>query len=152
MVHPGGGDPAVVNDVELAGELEGVGRAGLDAQSREQVPDPGAKFGGGAGNPPTACMAGGKTFACALGDASLTGTGFGKDNPTMTDHGPTSWLETSAPVTPHGEITLRWSVYDSGDGDYDDDVVIPNPLPTDAKLYFDVLVDGTVTTGSIALQ
>jgi hypothetical protein len=68
------------------------------------------------GNPPAPCLAGGKSFACALGDAQLTATGFGKDTPAGMDHGSTGWLESSAPVQPHGEITLRWSVYDSSDG------------------------------------
>ena len=61
------------------------------------------------------CTAGGKSFTCSLGDAQLAGTGFGKDT-AVTDHGSTYWLQTSAPVAPHESFTLRWSVYDSGDG------------------------------------
>jgi hypothetical protein len=61
------------------------------------------------------CMAGGKTYACALGDMALAGTGFGKDTG-GTDHGSTYWLQTTAPVKPHQEFTIRWTVYDAGDG------------------------------------
>jgi hypothetical protein len=56
-----------------------------------------------------------KTFPCSLGDTQLAGTGFGKDTGGL-DHASTYWLETKAPVTPHQSITLRWGVYDSGDG------------------------------------
>ena len=42
-------------------------------------------------------------------------------------------------------------VYDSNDGDYDTDFTIEDPLPADAKYYFDVNTNGTVVTGSIDL-
>ena len=78
------------------------------------------------GNPPGSCMAGGKTFTCALGDTDLIGTGFGFDTGTFgkQDHGSTSWLQTKAPVDPGTEITLRWAVYDSGDGVLDTTTLI----------------------------
>lgn len=49
-----------------------------------------------------------KVFTCELGPAELGGTGF-------EEHAATSWLLTKAPVEPGGLITLRFSVYDSGD-------------------------------------
>ena len=44
------------------------------------------------------------------------------------------------------------SVFDSNDGDFDTDLTIPSPMPTDAMFYFDVNTGGTVLTGSIALK
>ena len=79
------------------------------------------------GNPPNACTAGGKSFSCALGDTDLIGTGFGFDtNPSKQDHGSTGWLQTTAPVEPGKEFSLRWAVYDSGDGSLDTTTLIDN--------------------------
>ena len=75
----------------------------------------------GSGGPP--CQAGGKTFPCGLGDMGLVGTGF-QDQ--FNDHGSTGWLFTKAPVTPGEEITMRWAVYDSGDGVLDSTTLIDN--------------------------
>ena len=72
-----------------------------------------------------ACVAGGKTFLCSLGDTSLIGTGFGKDTG-GTAHGSTSWLTTSAPISPGDVITLRWTQYDSGDGILDTTTLVDN--------------------------
>jgi hypothetical protein len=66
-----------------------------------------------------------KTFTCPLGDSQLVGTGFGFDT-AGEDHGSTYWLETKAPVKPHEEITLRWAVYDSGDGILDTTALVDN--------------------------
>ena len=77
------------------------------------------------GNPPSPCFAGGKTFSCALGDTDLIGTGFGFDS-AFQDHGSTGWLQTTAPVEPGKEITLRWAVYDSSDGVLDTTTLIDN--------------------------
>jgi hypothetical protein len=77
------------------------------------------------GNPPAACFAGGKTFTCSLGNTDLIGTGFGFDSGGG-DHGSTSWLQTKAPVEPNTEITVRWAVYDSGDGILDTTTLIDN--------------------------
>lgn len=69
------------------------------------------------------CVAGGGTvFDCALGDTDLLGTGFGFDTSTegiYLDHGSTGWLQTRAPAEPGQEITVRWAVYDSSDGNLD---------------------------------
>jgi hypothetical protein len=80
------------------------------------------------GNPPAACPAGGKSFTCALGDSDLIGTGFGFDSDPFghQDHGSTSWLQTKAPIDPGTEITLRWAVYDSGDGVLDTTTLVDN--------------------------
>ena len=77
------------------------------------------------GNPPNPCPAGGKSFTCPLGDTSLIGTGFGFDT-AFEDHGSTEWLQTKAPVDPGTEMTLRWAVYDSGDGVLDTTTLIDN--------------------------
>ncbi|APR77718.1 Cell division protein FtsH [Minicystis rosea] len=78
-------------------------------------------------NPPDDCMAGGKAFPCSLGDTQLLGTGFGFDgNAGHEDHGSTDWLVTTAPVVPNSEITIRLSVYDSGDGALDTTTLIDN--------------------------
>jgi hypothetical protein len=77
------------------------------------------------GNPPSPCFAGGKTFTCPLGNTELLGTGFGFDTG-WEDHAATSWLQTTAPVIPGSEFTLRWAVYDSGDGVLDSTALIDN--------------------------
>jgi hypothetical protein len=59
----------------------------------------------------------GKTFTCPLSTASLKGTGF-------EGHAATGWLTTSAPVKPGSEITLRFAIWDSGDGRLDSTVLI----------------------------
>jgi hypothetical protein len=71
------------------------------------------------------CNAGGKNFTCSLGDTKLVGTGFGLDT-AFQDHGSTYWLATKAPVQPSSEITIRWAVYDSGDGVLDTSTLIDN--------------------------
>jgi hypothetical protein len=67
---------------------------------------------------------GGKTFSCPQGDTNLVGTGFGKDTALGRDHGSTYWLATQAPVNKHETFTLRWAVYDSGDGILDTTVLV----------------------------
>jgi len=80
------------------------------------------------GNPPNACEAGGKLFECPLGDFELIGTGFGFDDCGFCqNHGGTGWLRTNAPVENKGEvITMRFTVYDSGDGSLDTTTLIDN--------------------------
>ena len=77
---------------------------------------------GCSGGPP--CSAGGKTFTCALGDTELLGTGFGPDTG-YGDHAATSWLVTKAPIDTD-TITMRWGVYDSGDGILDTTTLVDN--------------------------
>ncbi len=78
------------------------------------------------GNPPSPCIAGGKTFTCPLGDLDLIGTGFGFDTTGGQDHGSTGWLTTTAPVAKNSQIVLRWAVYDSSDGILDTSTLIDN--------------------------
>jgi len=68
---------------------------------------------------PCPCVAGGKEYACELGTSSLLGTGFDAA-------ASTGWLMTTAPVAPGQEITVRWAVYDSGDGVLDSTTLIDN--------------------------
>lgn len=60
---------------------------------------------------------GGKTFPCPLGSDTLADTGFG-------GHAATGWLTTSAPVKGGSEITLRFAIWDSGDGILDSSVLL----------------------------
>jgi hypothetical protein len=71
------------------------------------------------------CTAGGKSFSCPLGTSLLQGTGFGADTATS-NHGATGWLNTSAPVQGGQTFTLRWTIYDSGDGVLDSSTLIDN--------------------------
>jgi hypothetical protein len=82
-------------------------------------------FIGVCGCPTPPCTAGNKSYACALGDQALVGTGFGKDTPGY-DHGSTYWLKTTAPLQPHEDFTVRWVVYDSSNGSFDTTVLIDN--------------------------
>jgi hypothetical protein len=63
--------------------------------------------------------AGGKNFACSLGNKELIGTGF-------EGHAATSWLQTKAGVEPGETITLRFAVWDAGDEVLDSTVLIDN--------------------------
>lgn len=81
------------------------------------------------GNPPNACLAGGKMFNCSLGNSHLLQTGFGFDTSTPeypSDHGATGWLRTTAPVGGNEEIHLRFVTHDSGDGILDTTTLIDN--------------------------
>ena len=79
---------------------------------------------GCSGGPP--CEAGGKTFPCSLGDTQPHRHRLRQGHRRRSDHGSTYWLETKAPVEPHEEITLRWAVYDSGDGVLDTTTLVDN--------------------------
>ncbi len=59
----------------------------------------------------------GKKFDCPLGTNTLAQTGF-------ESHAATGWLTTSAPVKPGSEITLRFTIWDSGDGAFDSTVLL----------------------------
>lgn len=75
---------------------------------------------------------GGRDFKCPLGPSTLSGTGF-------EGHAATGWLTTSAPVDPKTEITLRFAIWDSGDGSYDSSVLIDD---------FKFSVEGADTTAT----
>ena len=59
----------------------------------------------------------GKTFSCPLGTSTLSGTGF-------ENHAATGWLTTTTDVAPGKPITLRFAIWDSGDGVLDSTVLI----------------------------
>lgn len=65
--------------------------------------------------------AGGKTFACPLGAASLAGTGF---TDIIQGHAATGWLKTQAPAKAGDTITLLFTIWDSGDGALDSSVLV----------------------------
>ena len=65
--------------------------------------------------------AGGKSFACPLGAASLAGTGF---SDIFESHAATGWLKTQAPAKPGDTITLLFTIWDSGDGSLDSSVLV----------------------------
>jgi len=67
--------------------------------------------------PSPPCTAGGLSFPCSLGDGELSGTGF-------PDGAATPWLETIVPAAGGSPITMRFTVYDSGDGVVDTLVLI----------------------------
>jgi hypothetical protein len=58
-----------------------------------------------------------RSYDCELGPSRLEGTGFEA-------HAATGWLTTTAPVAGGDQITLRLTVFDSGDGVLDSTVVL----------------------------
>jgi len=74
---------------------------------------------------------GGKDFPCNLGPSQLSGTGFD-------GHAATGWLQTSSPIVPGEEFTLRFAVWDQADEMLDTTVLIDN-------FRFDLEATGTVT-------
>ena len=65
---------------------------------------------------------GGKFFSCPSGTSELVNTGF--DTPSF--QGGTTWQTTTAPVVPGSTVTLRFSIWDSGDGILDSTALIDN--------------------------
>jgi len=63
-----------------------------------------------AGGPP--CPVGGRSYACSAGAGELAGTGYDLASAGAA----TRWLETRIPVTAGTRITLRFAVWDAGDG------------------------------------
>jgi hypothetical protein len=62
---------------------------------------------------------------CPLGVGQLQGTGFdvwNKDGP----DGATRWLQTEAPAQPGSIITIRFAIWDAGNGEYDSTVLLDN--------------------------
>jgi hypothetical protein len=62
---------------------------------------------------------------CPDGTAQLLNTGFdvwNKDGP----DGATAWLESQAPATPGSIITLQFTIWDAGNGEYDSTVLVDN--------------------------
>ncbi|MEO8554188.1 MAG: hypothetical protein ABI678_29635 [Kofleriaceae bacterium] len=44
------------------------------------------------------------------------------------------------------------AVYDANDGDFDDDITCPTPLPAGSKIWFDVTTGETTTTASVEIK
>lgn len=72
---------------------------------------------------------------CPLGTGPLDGTGFGA----WGSAGGTDWLETTTPVVGGSTISLRFLVYDDGDGSFDSTVIFDG---------FRWITSGTVTSGT----
>lgn len=68
--------------------------------------------------------AGGKKFTCPAGQTPLKNTGF--DEALAGPHAATGWLTTQAPVEGGKEITLRFAIWDSGDGNLDSTILLDN--------------------------
>lgn len=64
----------------------------------------------------------GQAFACSAGYSEMVGTGFDEQDP---GSGATTWLQTTAPIdAPGEEITLHFTIWDSGDGVLDSTILI----------------------------
>lgn len=75
---------------------------------------------------------------CPLGTAEMDGTGF--DSWDGLGAGATSWLVTTAPVASGEEFTIRFTIWDTGDTNFDSTVLIDN---------FQWIADGgTVSVGT----
>jgi hypothetical protein len=67
-----------------------------------------------------------QTKHCMHPVSDIAGTGFEDLQDGIPVGGSTGWLTTTAPVTPGEEITLRYIIFDEGDGVLDSSVVIDN--------------------------
>ncbi len=65
---------------------------------------------------------------CPSGNTELLGTGFDQWNPTTKSHnaGATSWLTSQAPITGGEEFTVQFTIWDTGDQDWDSTVLVDN--------------------------
>lgn len=72
------------------------------------------------------CNAASKSYMCPLGVAQLAGTGFEQPGDPFLGRGATGWLTTTVPVQPGSQISLRWGVYEGGDGIGDTTVILDN--------------------------
>jgi hypothetical protein len=61
---------------------------------------------------------------CPLGAGELAGTGF--DGSWGDDAGATSWLKSQAPVKGGDVITIRWTIWDTGDQAWDSTALVDN--------------------------
>lgn len=82
------------------------------------------------------CMAGNKMYTCSLGNMPLLGNGFGADE-SNENRGATGWLTTTVPVEPGSNISLRWGIYDAGDGNFESTAILDNWkwITTDGVVY-----------------
>jgi hypothetical protein len=78
------------------------------------------------------CKSGGGTCPtipspyCPLGTGDLAGTGFDVWHSTVGPAGATRWLKTQAPVKPGSTITIRFAIWDAGNGQFDSSVLVDN--------------------------
>lgn len=70
------------------------------------------------------CGTGGKSYACPLGVAQLTDTGFGETIDMFLGRAATGWLTTTVPVDPGSQFSLRIGAYDAGDGQSDSTALV----------------------------
>ncbi len=80
------------------------------------------------------CMAGGQTYACAQGTASLVGTGF-------ETFAATGWQTTTVPLEPGSTVTLRLGTYDAGDG-----IIVSTALVDAFRWHTSAVTLGTVAS------
>jgi hypothetical protein len=73
---------------------------------------------------------------CPLGTSELAGTGFDSWN----DAGATSWLQTTAPINPGDTVSIRYTLWDTGDQNLDSTVLVDN--------FRWIANGGTVTVGT----
>ncbi|HEY2745709.1 MAG TPA: choice-of-anchor L domain-containing protein [Polyangia bacterium] len=68
-----------------------------------------------------------QTMNCTQPVTAIAGTGFDDDDGTGEPiGGSTGWLTTTAPIAPGEDITLRFVIFDEGDGIYDSSALIDN--------------------------
>ena len=63
---------------------------------------------------------------CASGTAQLAGTGFDTWDSGFGGAGATSWLKSQAPITGGQEVTIRFTIWDTGDQAFDSTTLIDN--------------------------
>jgi hypothetical protein len=63
---------------------------------------------------------------CPSGTAQLQGTGFDAWDSAYGGAGATSWLKSQAPVTGGSNITVRFTIWDAGDQEFDSTVLVDN--------------------------
>ncbi|HRI67495.1 MAG TPA: choice-of-anchor L domain-containing protein [Polyangium sp.] len=61
-------------------------------------------------------------YLCANGPSEMNGTGFN----TWNSAGGTAWLESQAPVQGGQDVTIRWTIWDTGDSGVDSTVIVDN--------------------------
>ncbi len=63
---------------------------------------------------------------CPLGLGDLQGTGFDVWQTKTGPDGATRWLQTQAPAVPGSVITIRFAIWDAGNGQFDSTVLVDN--------------------------
>ena len=68
-----------------------------------------------------------QTMNCTHPVSEIAGTGFEDDDGAgQPIGGSTGWLTTTAPIAPGEDVTLRFVIFDEGDGFYDSSALIDN--------------------------